>query len=501
MKYETVIGFEVHVELSTDTKVFCGCSTTFGQEPNTAVCPVCLGMPGSLPVLNKKAVDYSIKAALALNCDVAPLTVFERKNYYYPDLPKNYQISQLRENLGVNGYVEVPVEGKTKRVRINNIHLEEDAGKNVHPENAGADEYSLVDLNRAGTPLLEIVSEPDIRSVEEAEAYMQTLRNILRYIAISDCNMHEGRLRFEVNISHRPEGETELPDFRSEIKNIGSIKSAIRAIRYEQKRQARALDRGEKLIQDTRLWDDDRGRTEAMRGKEGASDYRYFPEPDLVDVEIDEAWLKDIRESLPELPEAKKQRFIQDYELPEYDAGILTSSISLSDYYENANSVAQIAIVGDSWKAGATKNKKVAQTSKAISNWIMTELLRELNERDLEPENSPISPENLAGLVKLIDDGAISGKIAKTVFAEMLESGDDPKKIVEEKGLVQVKDDSQIEAWVDEAIDSNPGPADDYRSGKDRAMGFLVGQVMKASRGKANPQMVNELIRKKLRGE
>jgi aspartyl-tRNA(Asn)/glutamyl-tRNA(Gln) amidotransferase subunit B len=478
MVYETIIGFEVHVELSTRTKVFCGCSTRFGQPANTQVCPVCLGLPGSLPVLNEKAVDYSIRAALALNCQVSPVTTFERKNYYYPDLPKNYQISQLRQNLGENGHMDIPVEGGHKRIRINNIHLEEDAGKSVHPEHFAGEEYSLVDLNRAGTPLLEIVSEPDIRSVEEAEAYMRSLKNILEYIDISDCNMHEGRLRFEVNISHRKEGETELPNYRSEIKNIGSIKSALRAIRYERTRQCRALDKGETLRKDTRLWDEASGRTEAMRGKEGASDYRYFPEPDLVDVEIDAAWLARVAATLPELPAAKKQRFVAQYQLPEYDAEILTASIALAQYYEGA-------VVSHN-------------NPKAISNWVMTDLLRELNERDLEPDESPISPERLAGLVKMIDEGAISGKIAKTVFADMLESGKDAQTVVREKGLVQVKDDGQIEAWVDQAIAENPGPVDDLRNGKERALGFLVGQIMKMSRGKANPGMVNELLKKKI---
>ena len=485
MKYETIIGFEVHVELSTDTKVFCGCSTRFAAPPNTQVCPVCLGMPGSLPVLNKKAMDYSLRAALALDCEVNRLTTFERKNYYYPDLPKNYQISQLREPLGENGRLEITVGDKKKTIRINNIHLEEDAGKNVHPENEAAD-YSLVDLNRTGTPLLEIVSEPDLRGADEAMAYMQALKNLLEYIEVSDCNMHEGRLRFEVNISHRPVGETELPDFRSEMKNLGSMKTAIRCIEYETKRQCRALDRGEKLIQDTRQWDEDRQRTVGIRSKETANDYRYFPEPDLVDVEIDDAWLEAVRDTLPELPAAKKERFVERYKLSGYDAEILTASRALAGYYENA--------------VAAHDNPK------AISNWITTALLRELNDRNLEPAESPIAAENLAGLVRLIDDGTISGKIGKDVFAEMLAASEDPKKtsdpkeIVEEKGWVQIKDTGQVETWVDEAIANNPGPAQDFANGKDRAMGALVGQVMKASRGKANPQMVNELIRKKLRG-
>lgn len=480
-KYETIIGFEVHTELATETKVFCGCSTRFGQGPNTQTCPVCLGLPGALPVLNRQALEYSLMAALALNCEINGHTYFERKNYYYPDLPKNYQISQLRNNLGEGGWLDIEVNGEPKRIGMNNVHLEEDAGKNVHPESAGlGEDYSLVDLNRAGTPLLEIVSEPDIRTVDEAAAYMQTLKNLLEYTGVSDCNMHEGRLRFEVNISHRLMGERELPNFRSEIKNLGSIKTALKVIEYEIKRQCRALDKGEKLIHDTRLWDEVRGRTEAMRSKEQAHDYRYFPEPDLVDVEIDEAWQESVRARLPEMAGEKRKRFVEEYGIPDYDAGVLTASRKMANYYEEA--------------------VKAHKNPKALSNWLMTELLREWNDRGLEPEDSPIQPGQLAGLVALIDDGTISGKIAKKVFAEMLESGKDPKIIVEEKGLVQVKDTGQVEGWVDEVIAANPGPAEDFRSGKDKAIGFLVGQVMKQSRGKANPQMVNEIITQKLRG-
>jgi aspartyl-tRNA(Asn)/glutamyl-tRNA(Gln) amidotransferase subunit B len=510
LRYETIIGFEVHVELSTDTKIFCGCSTKFGSAPNTQVCPVCLGLPGSLPVLNRKAVDYAIRVALALNCRVSPRTIFERKNYYYPDLPKNYQISQLRQNLGEGGFLEIAVEDRKKKVRIHNVHLEEDAGKSVHPEFPGAN-YSLVDLNRTGTPLLEIVSEPDIRSVEEAVAYMNALRNLLLYTGVSDCNMHEGRLRFEVNISHRPEGQAELPNFRSEIKNLASMKAAARVIEYETKRQTRALDKGEALRHDTRLWDDARGRTEAMRSKEQAHDYRYFPEPDLVEVEIDDAWRENVRAGLPEFPDAKKARFVSQYGLPEYDAEILTTSRPLADYYE----AAVMAYEGLS-SAPATHQPSPGpqhsplptqhsalstqhSATKSLSNWIMTELLRELNDRGVEPSESPISPQNLAGLVRMIDDGTISGKIAKDVFAEMLERGGDPKTIVERKGWVQVKDTGTVEAWVNEVIAANPGPAKEYAEGKDRALGFLVGQIMKMSKGKANPQIVNDLLRAKLR--
>jgi len=575
MQYETIIGFEVHVELSTATKVFCGCSTKFGNPANTQVCPVCLGLPGSLPVLNRKAVDYAIRAGLALSCRINRHTEFERKNYYYPDLPKNYQISQLRHSIGEGGHLDIIVDGRKKIVRINNIHLEEDAGKSIHVEygpGKGASTSSalstqhsalstqhsalstqhsalstqhsalcsLVDLNRAGTPLLEIVSEPDIRSVEEAVAYMNALRNLLLYTQVSDCNMHEGRLRFEVNISHRPLGQTELPNFRSEIKNLASMKSAARVIEYETRRQTRALDKGEALRHDTRLWDEARGRTETMRSKEQAHDYRYFPEPDLVEVEIDDAWLERIRATLPELPAAKITRFVAQYGLPEYDAEILTASRALADYYEAAAAAltyrpsplsAQHSALSTDPSALSTQHSALSthpsalspqpsalspqplplspqhsalstqhSSLKALSNWIMTELLRELNDRNLEPSESPVSPENLAGLVKMIADGTISGKIAKDVFAEMLEGRGDPKSIVEQKGWVQVKDTGAVEAWVDDAIAANPGPAREYAEGKDRALGFLVGRIMKASKGKANPQMVNDLIRKKLRG-
>jgi len=575
MQYETIIGFEVHVELSTATKVFCGCSTKFGNPANTQVCPVCLGLPGSLPVLNRKAVDYAIRAGLALSCRINRHTEFERKNYYYPDLPKNYQISQLRHSIGEGGHLDIIVDGRKKIVRINNIHLEEDAGKSIHVEygpGKGASTSSalstqhsalstqhsalstqhsvlstqhsalcsLVDLNRAGTPLLEIVSEPDIRSVEEAVAYMNALRNLLLYTQVSDCNMHEGRLRFEVNISHRPLGQTELPNFRSEIKNLASMKSAARVIEYETRRQTRALDKGEALRHDTRLWDEARGRTETMRSKEQAHDYRYFPEPDLVEVEIDDAWLERIRATLPELPAAKITRFVAQYGLPEYDAEILTASRALADYYEAAAAAltyrpsplsAQHSALSTDPSALSTQHSALSthpsplspqpsalspqplplspqhsalstqhSSLKALSNWIMTELLRELNDRNLEPSESPVSPENLAGLVRMIADGTISGKIAKDVFAEMLEGRGDPKSIVEQKGWVQVKDTGAVEAWVDDAIAANPGPAREYAEGKDRALGFLVGRIMKASKGKANPQMVNDLIRKKLRG-
>lgn len=477
MKYETVIGMEVHTELATKTKVFCGCSTEFGAPPNTHVCPVCLGLPGSLPVLNKKAFELSIRTAIAMGCEIADVTRFDRKNYYYPDLPKNYQISQQYQCLGTNGSIEIDVNGTLKTIRINNIHLEEDAGKNIHSDVPGAD-HSLVDLNRTGTPLLEIVTEPDMGSIDEAVAFMNTLKNLLQYIEVSDCKMQEGSLRFEANISVRPEGTEKLGE-KVEIKNLNSMKTVVKTIEYEVKRQSRALDRGEAIVQETRLWDDEASVTRPMRSKEEAQDYRYFPEPDLVEIHVSEQWQEDIRKNLPELRDAKRARFIDRYELPEYDAEILTESKLLADYFEEA--------------------VNFHNNPKAISNWIMTEILRELKEGETEIDDFLITPEHLAELVSLIDDKTISGKIAKTVFGEMLESGKMAKVVVEEKGLVQITDTGEIEKIVMEVIEKNPGPAGDYKEGKDKAIGFLVGQVMRASKGKANPQLVNQLFREKLR--
>jgi len=478
MRYEPVIGMEVHVELATESKCFCACSTRFGAAPNTQVCPVCLGMPGVLPVLNGKALEYTLRAALALNCRVSRSSQFERKNYYYPDLPKNYQISQLRSSLGFEGWLDIPLNDQTKRISIDNVHLEEDAGKLIHPEFEAAG-YSLVDLNRTGAPLIEIVSKPDLRSSAEAMSFMQTLRNLLLYIGISDCKMEEGRLRFECNVSVRPEGASELRT-KVEIKNLNSMKTAVKTIEHEIKRQTKVYEQGGQVIQETRLWDEQAGMTRAMRSKERAHDYRYFPEPDLPGLEISEGWIDEVRKGLPELPQAKKARFIERYGLPEYDAALLTGSKPLADYYE--------AAVG------------IHNNPKAMSNWIMTELIRELNQRELEVQDCPITPGHLAALVKMIDDGAISGKIGKAVFAEMIESGQAPHEIVEAKGLRQVTDLGEVEAWVAAAIQANPAAAEEYRSGKDKALGALVGHVMKASRGKANPQLVNELFKKGLRG-
>ncbi len=473
--YETVVGMEVHVELLTKTKVFCGCSTDFGQPPNTQTCPVCLGMPGSLPVINKSAFEYAMRTALALNCKLTSPTQFERKNYYYPDLPKNYQISQLRKNLGVEGWLDVTVNGEAKKIGMDNIHLEEDAGKNIHPETPGAN-YSLVDLNRAGTALLEIVSKPDMRSTDDAMAYMQTLKNMLEYLGVSDCNMHEGRLRFEANISVRKPGAP--LGTKVEVKNLGSMKMVCKCIEHETKRQIEEIESGGRIIQETRGWDDDLSETYSMRSKEEAQDYRYFPDPDLVEVVIGEDWIAKVRAEIPELPEARRRRFIESFGLPEYDAGVLTSIKSYAEYFETA-----------------VKNHN---NPKAISNWIMTEVLRILKETEGEIENFPVKPEHLGGLIKLIDDKTISGKIAKDVFKEMLAGGGDPAKIVKDKGLVQITDTSFIEKIVDEVLAANAQSVEDFKAGKDRALGFLVGQVMKNSKGKANPGIVNDLIKQKI---
>lgn len=477
MDWETVVGFEIHTELLTESKVWCGCSTHFGQRPNTQVCPVCLGMPGSLPVLNERALDLSMRTALALNCDITRRTQFERKNYYYPDLPKNYQISQLRKNLATGGWLDIPVADGVKRIRMNNIHLEEDAGKNIHPETPGAD-YSLVDLNRAGTPLLEIVTEPDLRTMAEALSFMETLKSLLEYIEISDCNMHEGRLRFEANISVRPKGSDKLGT-KVEIKNLNSMKTVLKCIEAETDRQIEVIEDGGRIIQETRLWDDVASLTRTMRSKEEANDYRYFPDPDLVEIDIDDAWIERVRNEIPELPEARRNRFVEQYALSEYDATVLTSQKALANYYEEALT--------------AHNNPK------GIANWIMGEALRWLgDDPDRQVEELPIAPEHLGQLVKLIDDNTISGKIAKTVYKAMMEGEGAPADIVKSRGLVQITDTSAIEPIVDDVIAANPDAVEKIMAGKERAIGALVGQVMKATRGKANPQLVNELIMKKI---
>lgn len=466
MEYEVVVGLETHAELATVTKLFCGCSTKFGAEPNTQVCPVCLGMPGVLPVMNKKAFEYALKAAIALNCRIDEFTNFDRKSYYYPDLPKNYQISQNYYNLGVEGYMDISVNSVISRVRIHNVHLEEEAGKLIHPEEVDAD-YSLVDFNRAGVPLLEIVSYPDMRNVDEVESYMQTLRKILLYTGISDCKMQEGSLRFEASISLRKKGSDKLGN-RVEIKNLNSMKSVLKAIEYEAKRQSEVLDRGETVDRETRLWDEVSEKSARMRSKEEAQDYRYFPEPDLLPVLIDEKWLSAIKVSIPELPLERKQRFMEVFKLSDYDASVLTEDKVLADFFDEC--------------------VKIMDRPKAFCNWIINDLLREVKDRKLDIDNLPIKAKQLAGLVEIIEKGAISSTIAKEVFSEMIQTGKGPQTIIEEKKLAQISDEGLIEAVITKVISGNPDAIEDYKKGKKNALTFLVGQVMKETKGKANPK-------------
>jgi len=474
--FEIVIGIEAHAQMNTRTKMFCGCAASFELAPNVQTCPVCTGHPGVLPVVNAAAVDKALRIALALNCEIAPVTRFDRKNYYYPDLPKNYQISQNYNNIGVNGYVDLAVDGQTRRVRIHNVHMEEDAGKLVHPEQAAAN-YSLVDLNRAGTPLAEIVTEPDMRSVGEARAYMDTLRSILLYVDASDCKMQEGSLRFEASISLRPLGQDEL-GARVEIKNLNSMRAVVGALEYEVGRQTELLRSGGTQLPETRLWDEAAGRTAVMRSKEGAADYRYFPEPDLPPIHISSEWLDRVRAAMPELPDARRQRFIEQYGLPAYDAGVLVDDRATADYFEQATELA-----GD---------------AKAVSNFMMTEVLRALRERHETIARFKVTPDGLADLLKLVKSKTVNLNTAKDIFAEMAEGGESAEAIVERKGLRQISDGGAIEAIVSEVLDANPKAVADFQAGKKQAQGFIIGQVMRRSKGKANPQMVIELVKKLL---
>lgn len=477
MRYEPVIGLEVHVQLNTKSKMFCSCSTEFGAEPNKNTCPICLGMPGVLPVINREAVNLTIKTALAMSCKIAPFNRFARKNYFYPDLPKGYQISQYELPLAKGGHVEIVVDGNIKKVGLTRIHIEEDAGKLIHGENLGDRDSSYVDINRAGVPLMEIVSEPDIRSPEEAKEYMTRLKSILEYIEVSDCNMEEGSLRCDANVSVRPVGSKEFGT-KAEVKNMNSFRFLQKALEYEIKRQIDVLEEGGKIIQETRLFNPDKGITISMRSKEEAHDYRYFPDPDLVPIEIDNKWIEDIRTTLPELPDAKRERFVKEYGLPEYDAEVLTTSKAIAGYFEDCI--------------------KLYAQPKVISNWVMGEVLRVLKDENLEIEKFPITPEMLTGMLKLIDNGTISGKIAKTVFEEMYKTKKSPEDIVKEKGLVQITDESAVIKVIDEVIAENPKEVADYKGGKDKLITFFVGQVMKKSKGKANPQIVNKLLKERL---
>ncbi|TCO67693.1 Asp-tRNA(Asn)/Glu-tRNA(Gln) amidotransferase subunit GatB [Caldanaerobacter subterraneus] len=473
MKYEAVIGLEVHAELLTDSKIFCGCSTKFGSEPNTQVCPVCLGLPGTLPVLNKKVVEYAVRAGLALNCTIANFSKMDRKNYFYPDLPKAYQISQYDLPLCSNGYIEIEVEGGTKRIGIKRIHIEEDAGKLLHEGTDG----SLVDYNRAGVPLIEIVSEPDISTPEEAYQYLVKLKSILEYTEVSDCKMQEGSLRVDTNVSVRPVGTTDLGT-KIELKNLNSFKAVQKALEYEIKRQIKVLEEGGTIVQETRRWNEAKGITEPMRTKEEAHDYRYFPEPDLVPIIVTEEWKEEIRKTLPEMPDAKRERFITQYGLPEYDAKVITSSKKMADFFEKCASN--------------------YHSPKIVSNWLMGEFARLLNDTGREIDEVPITPDMLIELLKLVDDNVISGSIAKTVFEEMFFTGKNPQIIVEEKGLRQIADEGELRRIVRKVIEENPKSVEDYKKGKEKALGFLVGQVMKETKGKANPQLTNQLLREEL---
>ncbi|GAB6933956.1 Asp-tRNA(Asn)/Glu-tRNA(Gln) amidotransferase subunit GatB [Calditerricola satsumensis] len=471
MNFETVIGLEVHVELATKSKIFCGCSTEFGAPPNTNVCPICLGHPGVLPVLNRQAVEYAMKAALALNCEIAEVCKFDRKNYFYPDLPKAYQISQYDQPLAKNGWVEIEVGGRKKRIGITRLHLEEDAGKSLHAEDGG--NYSLVDFNRVGVPLIEIVTEPDLRSPEEARLFLEKLRQILLYTGVSDVKMEEGSLRCDANISLRPVGADTFGT-KTELKNLNSFRFVQKGLEYEEKRQREILTSGGVVEQETRRWDEQKEITVPMRGKEEAHDYRYFPEPDLVRLVIDREWVERVKAELPELPDARRERYMRAYGLSDYDAGVLTASKDLSDYYD--------AVV----QCGADP--------KAAANWVMVELMGYVNAQGIDVRDVKLSPANLGKLITLIDKGTISGKIAKQIFKELVETDRDPEAIVKEKGLVQITDPEALRPIVLEVLDANAQSVLDYKNGKDRALGFLVGQVMKATKGKANPELVNRLL-------
>lgn len=469
MEFEPVIGLEIHVQMDTKTKMFCSCPVEFGAEPNSNVCPVCLGLPGSLPVINRRAVEFAIRAGLALNCQINTKSVFARKNYFYPDLPKGYQISQYEEPIAVNGWLEV----NGKRIRIRRLHIEEDAGKNIHEGSK-----TLVDLNRAGTPLMEIVTEPDIDSPQLAREFLEKLRNIMRYTGVSRADMEKGQLRCDINLSIRPKGSKEFGT-RVEIKNVNSFRFVQKAIEAEMERQIKLVLSGQKVVQETRTFDPSTGLTHPMRSKEEAEDYRYFPDPDLLPLVVPVEWIEEIKRTMPELPEERFQRFVKDYSLDEYSARVLTDNKELGDFFEDAL-------------------KHYNKEPKLVANWLLNDLLGNLSEVGKDIENSPVSPKGLAELVRLIKEGTLSSKLAKEVLKEMVTTGKDPNEVVEEKGLKQVSDEGQIRAFIEEVLKENPKEVERYRSGEEKVFGFLVGQVMKKAKGKANPQVVNKLLREML---
>ena len=469
MEFEPVIGLEIHVQMDTKTKMFCSCPVEFGAEPNSNVCPVCLGLPGSLPVINRRAVEFAIRAGLALNCQINTKSIFARKNYFYPDLPKGYQISQYEEPIAVNGWLEVG----GKRIRIRRLHIEEDAGKNIHEGSK-----TLVDLNRAGTPLMEIVTEPDIDSPQLAREFLEKLRNIMRYTGVSRADMEKGQLRCDINLSIRPKGSKEFGT-RVEIKNVNSFRFVQKAIEAEMERQIKLVLSGQKVVQETRTFDPSTGLTHPMRSKEEAEDYRYFPDPDLLPLVVPVEWIEEIKRTMPELPEERFQRFVKDYSLDEYSARVLTDNKELGDFFEDAL-------------------KHYNKEPKLVANWLLNDLLGNLSEVGKDIEDSPVSPKGLAELVRLIKEGTLSSKLAKEVLKEMVATGKDPNEVVEEKGLKQVSDEGQIRAFIEEVLKENPKEVERYRSGEEKVFGFLVGQVMKKAKGKANPQVVNKLLREML---
>ena len=474
--YEIVIGLEVHSELSTKTKIFCSCSAEFGGAPNTHTCPICMAMPGTLPVLNEKVVEYAVKAGLATNCEISRDSKNDRKNYFYPDLPKSYQISQYDKPLCLNGYVEIEDEnGEKKKIRLERIHIEEDAGKLNHSEFGGG---SLVDLNRAGVPLIEMVSKPDLRSSFEVEQYLRKIKSILEYIEVSDCKMQEGSLRADVNVSVRKKGEEKFGT-RTEMKNMNSFRSIVRAIDYESKRQMDVLDEGGEIVQTTLRWDDVSGKTFPMRDKEDAQDYRYFPDPDLVAIRLSEEYIQKIKDNLPELPGSRRMRYIEEFGLTEKDAKLITASKHLSDLFEGA--------------------EKICGNAKACANWILSDISRILNEKEMEPDEIPFTEIELAKTIELIDKGTISSAIAKKVITELFENPEDPEKIIEKNGWIQISDEAAIKEVVLKILEANPQSVADYKGGKEKALGFLVGQAMKETKGKANPGMLNKMFIEELK--